>query len=280
MNHGKTIELFFVDGTADGLVTAELSNWNGKAIKIQRNDICDCERQDIKEPGVYFLFCKGEGIKDDVYIGEAENIKDRLMQHIKDHQSEKEKYYWHTAVIFTGKDLNKASIRYLENRLVELTKIANRYNVLTKSTYKNTVLKESQIASLEEFLDNTKILISALGYKILEPIVKKEDDKPKDVLHINSPLKAYAIVNDEGFVLLKGSEVAVDKIAPAVEKKLTSMREKYLSSGLIKDGVTTDDIVFPSPSAAAVFVLGYSASGPKYWVNNGGKTLKEIESIE
>ena len=47
MNHGKTIEMFLVDGTADGVVTAELSNWNGKAIKIPRTEVAACERQDI-----------------------------------------------------------------------------------------------------------------------------------------------------------------------------------------------------------------------------------------
>lgn len=42
-------------------------------------------------------------------------------------------------------------------------------------------MKESQIAVMEEFVDNVKILISALGYKVLEPlnkpIVKKIDDE-------------------------------------------------------------------------------------------------------
>lgn len=30
MAYGKAIELFLVDGDANGLITAELSNWNGK----------------------------------------------------------------------------------------------------------------------------------------------------------------------------------------------------------------------------------------------------------
>ena len=34
MTYGKAIELFLVNGTADSLVIAELSNWNGKAIKF------------------------------------------------------------------------------------------------------------------------------------------------------------------------------------------------------------------------------------------------------
>jgi hypothetical protein len=29
MAYGKAIELFLVNGTADSLITAELSNWNG-----------------------------------------------------------------------------------------------------------------------------------------------------------------------------------------------------------------------------------------------------------
>lgn len=58
MVHGKTIELFLVNGTADSLVTAELSNWNGKAIKIPRTEVPECDREDLKDIGVYFLICQ------------------------------------------------------------------------------------------------------------------------------------------------------------------------------------------------------------------------------
>ena len=81
MAYGKAIELFLVDGDANGLVTAELSNWNGKAIKIPRTDVKDCTRHDITEAGVYFLFCQEDDGSDSVYIGEAENVQKRLIQH-------------------------------------------------------------------------------------------------------------------------------------------------------------------------------------------------------
>lgn len=48
MQYGKTIEMFLVDGDASGLVTAELSNWNGKAIKIPRTMIKKCTHDDFK----------------------------------------------------------------------------------------------------------------------------------------------------------------------------------------------------------------------------------------
>ena len=82
---------------------------------------------------MYFLVCKDEeNDEDSVYIGEAENVKDRLLQHLRDVATENEKYYWNPAVIFTGRDLNKALIRYLENRLVDLAQNSWRYEVLTK----------------------------------------------------------------------------------------------------------------------------------------------------
>ncbi len=127
MAYGKSIELFLVNGSADSLITAELSNWNGKAIKIPRIEVASCDRQDFKQAGVYFLFCKNDEDEDSVYIGEAENVKERLAQHLRDYQSGKEEYEWHTAVVFIGRDLNKALIRYLEHRFVEIACECKRY---------------------------------------------------------------------------------------------------------------------------------------------------------
>ena len=57
MEYGRAIELFLVNGTADSLITAELSNWNGKAIKIPRTEVLgrtsngniDCKTAEGKE---------------------------------------------------------------------------------------------------------------------------------------------------------------------------------------------------------------------------------------
>lgn len=61
--YGKSIELFLANGTADSLITAELSNWNGKAINIPRIEVSECKRDDIKGAGIYFLFCKEDMIQ-------------------------------------------------------------------------------------------------------------------------------------------------------------------------------------------------------------------------
>lgn len=281
MAYGKSIELFLVNGTADSLITAELSNWNGKALKIPRIEVASCSRDDITQAGVYFLFCKEDDGSDSVYIGEAENVKERLVQHLRDYQSEKEKYYWNTAVIFIGRDLNKALIRYLENRFVEIARSCKRYTVLTKNTYRNTVMKESQIAVMEEFVDNVKTLINALGYKVLEPVLQVDSaaaTADDELLYIaTGGATATGRVTSEGFVVLKGATVNEKVSVKSLSAGMVKLREKYLKEGKVENLVTTEDLLFSSSSAAANFVLGYSVSGPRTWKTKDGRSLKEIE---
>lgn len=282
MAHGKSIELFLVNGTADSLITAELSNWNGKAIKIPRIEVASCDRPDLKGAGVYFLFCKEDDESDSVYIGEAENVKERLVQHLRDYQSEKEKYYWNTAVIFIGRDLNKALIRYLENRFVKIAEDCKRYLVLTKNTYQNTVMKESQIAAMEEFIDNVKILINTLGYKLLESPASVESPAAESVAEILSlstrSAEASGKVTPEGFVVFKGAIINEKTSTKSLNLGRQKLRRELLSSDKVKDLKTTEDILFSSSSAAADFILGYSVSGPQTWKGKDGRSLKEIEN--
>lgn len=282
MAYGKSIELFLVNGTADSLIIAELSNWNGKAIKIPRIEVSSCDREDITQAGVYFLFCKEDDGSDSVYIGEAENVKERLVQHLRDYQSEKEKYYWSTAVVFIGRDLNKALIRYLENRFVEIARASKRYLVLTKNTYRNTVMKESQVAVMEEFLDNVKILINALGYKVLEPFAQMDSSTTSvddELLYITSgSVNATGKVTAEGFVVFAGATVNEKMSLKSLSPGMLKQRQKLFDSSKVENLITTEDILFSSSSAAAAFILGYNVSGPKTWKTKDGKSLKEIES--
>ena len=277
MAYGKAIELFLVNGTAESLITAELSNWNGKAIKIPRTEVPASDREDIKGVGIYFLICQEDDGTDSVYIGEAENVLDRLTQHLRDYQSGKEKYYWNTTVIFVGRDLNKALIRYLENRFVEIAKECGRYTVLTKNTYKNTVLKEAQIASMEEFIDNVKILINTLGYKVLVPVPKANDE----TIYLyckGSGASAKGFVSAGGFTVLEGSTVS-DHTVPSLETKGKSyynLRNALIKDGTISDRVFTRDYEFKAPSAASAVILGHTSNGNVDWKTADGVKLKDL----
>lgn len=277
MAYGRAIELFLVNGTADGIITAEISNWNGKAIKLPRTEVTRCDRADIKGAGVYFLFCQEENGDDSVYIGEGENILERLNQHLRDYHIGKEKYYWNTAVAFIGRDLNKALIRYLENRLVEMAKNCKRYIILTKSTYKNTVMKESQIAVMEEFLDNIKILIDTLGYKVLI----SAPQAPENTTYLyckGSGAEAKGFVSAGGFTVLEGSTIS-DHTTPSLEscgKTYFVLRNKLKSEGTIQNRVFTQNYEFKAPSAASAVILGRTSNGNIDWKTVEGIRLKDI----
>ena len=277
MSFGKTIELFLVNGTADSLMTAELSNWNGKAIKIPRAEVQKCQREDIKAVGVYFLFCQESNGTDSVYIGEAENVYDRLCQHLRDFQSGKEIFYWNTAVIFIGRDLNKAHIRYLENKLYEEAKESGRYKLLTKNTYKNTVLKESQIASMDEFTENIRVLISTLGYKVLVPMPKPTDDTVYLYCSGNG-CKGKGFISAGGFTVVKGSLVS-DHTTSSITvhgKGYYELRLQLENEGIIEDRSFQKDYEFSSPSAASTVLLGRNSNGNIDWKTSEGISMKEL----
>ena len=100
---GKTISLFLIEGDPNKRWVCELSNWNGKAYKIPRIDVKRCsDRKDLASCGVYFLFGRSDSDeKGIVYIGEAENVYERLKQH----DAPNGKDFWNECIVFISKDI-------------------------------------------------------------------------------------------------------------------------------------------------------------------------------
>lgn len=142
-------------------------------------------------------------------------------------------------------------------------------------------MKESQIAVMEEFVDNVKVLINALGYKVLEALVQTDstittiDD---EILSITSgSVNATGKVTTEGFVVFSGSTINEKTSAKSLSAGMQKQRQKLFDTGKVENLVTVEDLLFSSSSAAADFILGYSVSGPRTWKAKDGRSLKEIE---
>lgn len=88
---------------------------------------------------------------------------------------------------------------------------------------------------------------------------------------------ATGMVTSEGFVVLKGAVVNEKTSAKSLSAGMKKLRDRIFADGKVENMTTTEDILFSSSSAAAEFVLGYSASGPRTWKAKDGRTLKEIE---
>jgi len=278
---GKTIKLFLIDGEPNGRMSCELSNWTGKAYKIPRIHVKESvDREDLKNPGIYLLFGRNDEGKEIVYIGEAEVIIDRLKQHLS------QKDFWNEVITFTSKDenLNKAHIKYLENRLFDLAQKTNRYELKNSTTPTKSSISESDRAEMEEFMDNVKLLTSTLGHKVFEDV--RESRSAKQEKKITFEIKsarntdAKGLPTSGGFVVLKNSKIA-SSIVNSYSSSLKKMRARLLNQEvIIKKGeelIMSKDYEFSSPSTAASIVMGRSANGLTEWKLSTGKSLKEFE---
>jgi hypothetical protein len=282
MKFGKTIKIFLIDGEPNGRMSCELSNWSGKAYKIPRIKIKDCsDRNDLTSTGVYLLFGKDDVGKDQVYIGEAESILKRLNQQLT------QKDFWNEAIAFISKDenLNKAHIKYLENRLHDIAKSANRYTIDNSVIPTQSSISESDRAEMEEFIEFIKMLVNTLGHKVFE---EKREFKPKqkqEVFFIKAARGAdgQGEPTSDGFVVFKDSKAA-STVVNSMTQNFIKYRQKLINEGvLIEKGEYyefSDDYIFSSPSTAAVMIMGRNANGLTEWKNKDGKTLKEFETNE
>lgn len=273
---GRKITLYLIDGDANGRIMCELSNWSGKAYKIPRNLIKKSEdRDDLNNTGVYILFGKDESENNIAYIGEAENIKQRLLQHLT------QKEFWNEVIVFISKDnnLNKAHIKYIEGRLYEIASETDRYKLENSTKPTKSSISEPDQAEMEEFIDNLRLLVNTLGHKIFDSIAKNDFSDNETIFEINKQNRiAKGKPTSEGFVVLKDSEIA--NSLGAVNSTIIELREKLVSEGIITEennqAIVTKDYVFSSPSLAATIVLGISANGRKEWKHNG-RSLKDLE---
>ncbi len=68
MGKGRSLELYFIDGKPDGMLTAEVFNWTGHVLKFPRTRIAEAlRREEAEYTGVYILL--GEIGGAEFYIG-------------------------------------------------------------------------------------------------------------------------------------------------------------------------------------------------------------------
>lgn len=278
---GKSIKIFLIEGTPNQRLYCELSNWNGRIYRIPRNEIKKSEdRGDLQHTGAYVLLGKNDDGKILAYIGECDNIQDRLSQHLK------QKDFWDEALAFirTDNSLNKALVKHIERRLYDIATSVDRCIIVNGNQPGGASISEADIAEMEEFIENTKILTNALGIKIFEPVISQTQtvqERQARTLFIknSSGVSGMGQKTTDGFVVLKGS-VITSSVKDSDSSTCRKLREELISTGVITDLTFTKDFLFNSPSTAAGVILGRSANGLNEWKTQSGHTLKTILAKE
>ena len=164
-----------MDGTMEGRVKCGLANWTGLAYKIPRDYFAQSDSiKETKNNGIYFMIgVDEESDQPAVYVGQARqrsNGQGLLGRIVEPHNSIT---YWKEAILLTTRDdyFGPTELCYLEHKLYKIAKEAKRYLVTNGNTPSIGNPTEEKQCELDEFIEYAKLVISAMGYKFLIPIV-------------------------------------------------------------------------------------------------------------
>ena len=289
-NKGKSITLFLADGEPDGRKIIFIGGRTTHGIIFPRaklkelNSLDIAPEESIKRPGVYFLF--GKEAEDNpatsVYIGEAENVFDRLITHNQDQAKD----YWQTTVVFVSRDnsLTKAHVKYLESCCIDLIRKANssRYRLENGKESSPAHLPISERAVMDGFLEDIVLLLGAIGYSLFEKIESatvRDSENPLFYCQKGDMAKATGRMTNNGFVVYKDSTMAMEQ-SPSAKERNEKILPKLIEDGVIAPNGSTyrfaKDYEFHSPSVAARLILGFPVNGWDFWKTADDKTLDEI----
>ena len=287
---GKKLTVYMIDGTEYGPRLSEIGNWVGKAIYSPRSSLIKVlSRPECNNPGIYCL--KGdptdEAFAEKIYIGEAENIKSRLKQHLSDSNKD-----FKEIIFFISKDelLTKTQIKYLESRLIQLAIDAKTAEIENGNSPNLPTLHEADISDMEYFLEQIKLMLPVMGFRFLisstlKPDIKEKesDRKIKIMFDIRTKtFKANMYESDQGYIVTKGSE-AKKSLSKSTTETYRNLRRKLIETKILIDKGDklefTEDAIFNSPSAASNMVLGRNSNGFTEWVTEKGKSFKDVQDL-
>ncbi|MDX5446635.1 MAG: GIY-YIG nuclease family protein [Zoogloeaceae bacterium] len=281
---GRKITVFMLDGTATGPKTVEIGNWSGRAIYSPRASLKSLlHRSEFSSQGIYLLqsASQDEGFESSIYIGEAEELSDRLKTHIANRDFD-------SVVCFSSRDegLTKAHVKYLEANLIQLARDANTSQVENVNSPKGAKLSEADESDMDYFVEQIKLILPLVGIRALvvaAPHSTASVSAPvgaREYLIKSKEYKAKMVEGDDGFVVRAGSEAALTT-SKSIAVGWLKIRKKLLDAGVLtQEGdryVFSEDATFSSPSAASSVILGRQAPGPINWVLPDGRTYKAVQ---
>ncbi|ARU04061.1 endonuclease [Comamonas serinivorans] len=288
MSIGRSIRLFLVDGSSNGLLTAEIMNWTGHVLTGPRSKLAEVVRRpECARTGIYFLIGPDpdNALLTRVYIGESDDVAERLKQHNRPETPDGRggKDFWERVCLVTSKDMNltKAHAKYLESKLIGIATAAGRCVVSNGTAHDYGALPESDRADMAYFLDQIRTVLPVLGFDFLHearrapstlPVPPVADAQGFEMSVPRHGIQAFAKEVDGEFVVQQGSRARGSWIGGI--SGYQGLFEQLVASGILQaDGADhcrfAEDHAFSSPSAAASVVCGRIANGRTSWLVQG-----------
>lgn len=304
MNKPRSINVFLLDGDPNGIRVAQISMSTIQAIAFRRNQLRRVREAfpELERLGVYILIGADEDAQDRqlAYIGESEGIGARLSYHNSNEAGRDAKGFWTDTVVLISKDenLTKSHARYVEACLIRSVGSNPRWSLPNTRTPSDDAgkLPLPDRAAMDEFVDQTKTLVGALGWDLFRQIRGRAaeampvDHALSEAAPVGSPRfffrgEDFAAEMELGpsgdFVVRSGSKARV-RTTTTIPRGTTALCNTLLDKGVLgQEGdflVFTSDYSFSSASAAAATVIGASANGRILWKLPDGRTYGDWEA--
>lgn len=270
----KTMIMQLIDAEANGIRICRIEGESLVTVVVPREKLSAAKAlPDLPHRGIYFLLDEDHGNLSRVYAGQTTQGLARLDAH------KTRKEFWNLAVMFLDNDdnIDRDVLDVLEAKTIDYVRSHGSYetdNASTPNPHKNPY-KGQRIEQLHE---DVLFRMRILGYDL-----DRQDKGPAVAPMFRTKkygLRANGCYDKETghFTVLAGSEVALDK---SIAKNIGAMKTREELFGESEErSILEEDVVFQSPSTAAVFVLGGSQNGWVEWVDDEGKTLDEIYRLK
>jgi len=288
-NKGRKITLHLLDGHPKGIVIGVIEGRLLEFIRAPSSRLKELQNE-FQNSGLYILSdLENENITK-IYIGECENIRNRLNDHNRKDENSAEEFFQEFFIIKSGSPrnpLNKGHIRYLENRLIKIAEDSTAIGYIDNKTSPDNPppLSESDISVMEGFIEDIMTILPAMGLNLSNTSNLKKDIQSTKLSIIKSPvftikspkLNASLQEINGSFFVLTGSEAEIES-QPSMPESSNNFKEHLINQKFLEQRgdklIFSQDVQFRSPSAAASVVLGISVSGNRYWLKkDDNKTI-------
>lgn len=290
----RTIRIFLAEGSATGILTAEIMNWTGKIAVAPRSSLPTLiDRPEAGRTGVYILVGvdPANTSKTMVYVGEGDSVKKRLVSHNQDESKD----FFSRVCLVVSKDenLTKTHVRHLESRLIAAIKAAGKATLVNGTDPGFDLLPESDRADMDFFFDQIKMVLPVLGFDFMQmPVTLVSAQQPAEPVPESPEFEMEAVGTSargreaQGkFIVMQGSTARVQGVPSWTSYK--QLREQLVADGKIVPSDSPDffkfatDIPFDSPSAAAAVICGRNENGRERWrIVGTGQTYAEWQQSQ
>jgi len=273
----KTLQITFYESETNWIKILEFSRWEIVWFFIPKilysNGLLDSDyfKDIITNTWVYFLMWE------EIYIGQAINIFERLKNHIREWKKE-----FKDIICFTtsNNSFDEGDINYLEKAIISKAKQNSDVNLMNLNIGNNTNIRNFRKSDLDQYVDEINFILNILWANFLEK-TRENIISNEEVFFINSKeTKSQLIINKKWYIVTEWS-FSNDNETGSLRPNYKKLRENLVENWVIERTewklIFKKDHIFSSSTAPAQVLLWYSVSGPQKWKNKDWISLWEHE---